>query len=82
MLKKGKPDLPGLNGEPGPRRPMGFPGVKGAAGKPGRNPKAPRVSSQSRITQRPDVLLLSFCVMQETKAVKGRRAIWAEVSLA
>lgn len=41
--------MPGLGGEPGPRRPMGFPGVKGAAGKPGRNAKAPRVGSQSRI---------------------------------
>lgn len=78
ILKEGKPGLPGLNGEPDPRGLLGFPGAKGAA----RNPKAPRVSSQSRIAWWPDVLLLSFCIRQETKTVKGRRAIWAEVSLA
>lgn len=29
----------------------------------------------------PDVLLL-FCVLQDTNAVRGKRAVWVEVSLA
>jgi len=74
--------LPGLNGEPGTRGPVGFPGVKGAAGIPGRNPEASRVSAESRVAQWPDVLLLLFCIMRETKALKSRRAIWAKLSLA
>lgn len=51
-FKKEKSNLFRFDGKHGPRGPKGFFGVKETAGNAGRNPKAPRVSSQTRVMVR------------------------------